>query len=117
VTGCRVEPAEPNAIKFETFVFDALAFARSSLVVETARAEEFAPIKNASGEDSPASSHRLQSDRAGAWLAAAGVEIPRRPDGHVDADLEISPLTALEPGDLAGGPWPRRIERGSQLSL
>jgi UDP-N-acetylglucosamine/UDP-N-acetylgalactosamine diphosphorylase len=116
-TGRRIEPAEPNAIKFETFVFDALAFARASLVVETARTEEFAPIKNAAGEDSAASSHRLQSDRAGAWLAAAGVEVPRRPDGHVDADLEISPLTALEPRDLAGVTLPERIRRGDSIVL
>jgi UDP-N-acetylglucosamine/UDP-N-acetylgalactosamine diphosphorylase len=116
-TGRRVEPAGPNAIKFETFVFDALAFARSSLVVETARTEEFAPIKNATGEDSPATSHRLQSDRAGAWLAAAGIEVPRRSDGHVDADLEISPLTALEPADLRPASLPARIERGATVVL
>jgi UDP-N-acetylglucosamine/UDP-N-acetylgalactosamine diphosphorylase len=86
-------------------------------VVETARTEEFAPIKNAAGEDSAASSHRLQSDRAAAWLAAAGVEVPRRPDGHVDANLEISPLTALEAGDLAGVKLPERICRGDSIFL
>jgi hypothetical protein len=41
-----------------------------TLVLETARLDEFAPIKNAHGEDSPESSHRLQTERAAEWLAA-----------------------------------------------
>jgi UDP-N-acetylglucosamine/UDP-N-acetylgalactosamine diphosphorylase len=106
-TGEPVEPAEPNATKFELFIFDAIPLARRSLVVETDRVAEFAPIKNASGSDSPSTSHRLQSERAARWLEARGVAVPREADGRVAALLEIGALTAMEPEhleepDLAG---------------
>lgn len=116
-TGAKIEPKEPNAYKFEAFIFDALALCANALVVETSRVEEFAPIKNADGQDSPATSHLLQSDRAGAWLEAAGVIVPRRADGHVDARLEISPLTALEPADLKRVALPRAVQPGEELVL
>ena len=98
--GATVEPAEPNAIKFEAFVFDALPLAERSLVVETAREDEFAPIKNATGDDSPASSHRLQSNRAARWLEQAGIRVPRTPEGDAALRLEIDPSTALDADDL-----------------
>ena len=43
---------EPG-IKFETFIFDALADTTNSVVLEVDRATEFAPLKNAEGADSP----------------------------------------------------------------
>ncbi|HVR74749.1 MAG TPA: UTP--glucose-1-phosphate uridylyltransferase, partial [Planctomycetota bacterium] len=45
-------PIEIEATKHETFIFDALPFARKSLCVEVERKEEFAPIKNQKGVDS-----------------------------------------------------------------
>ncbi len=116
-TGERVDPAEPNAIKLETFVFDALTLAASSIVLETERIEEFAPIKNAHGADSPATSHRIQSDRAGRWLAAHGVTLPAPRDGHVDARIEVSPLTATEPADLVAVDLPAAVGVGEELVL
>jgi len=112
--GATVEPPEPNAIKFEAFVFDALALAAKSLVMETARVEEFAPIKNASGDDSPASSHQIQSNRHGGWLERFGVKIPRRPNGDVDARIEILAETALEADDLADAELPKEIRAGAE---
>ncbi|MEM7230327.1 MAG: UDPGP type 1 family protein, partial [Planctomycetota bacterium] len=58
--GSKVEPGEPNAVKLETFVFDAIPLADASIVVETDRTREFAPIKNADGVDSVQTSHQLQ---------------------------------------------------------
>ncbi len=117
-TGNVVEPAEPNAIKLETFVFDALDFAKASIVLETDRADEFAPIKNASGNDSPATSHRLQSNRAGRWLTAAGVTVPLDNEGHADAMLEVSPLTALDASQLVGHEdLPGSVGRGEELAI
>ncbi|HEX6984483.1 MAG TPA: UDPGP type 1 family protein, partial [Planctomycetaceae bacterium] len=52
--GSAVEPATPNAYKFERFIFDALPLAATALVVEADRAREFNPVKNAEGADSPA---------------------------------------------------------------
>ncbi|MEY4116769.1 MAG: hypothetical protein RLZZ116_97 [Planctomycetota bacterium] len=115
--GKTVEPAEPNAIKFEAFVFDALALAAKSLVMETARVEEFAPIKNASGDDSPASSHQIQSNRNGAWLEKFGVRVPRKPNGDVDARVEILAETALEADDLADAELPKEIAAGAEVVI
>ncbi len=116
-TGRRVDPAEPNAIKLESFVFDAIPQARSPIVLETSRIEEFAPIKNSSGADSPATSNQLQSDRAGAWLESFGVRIPRTDDGHVAARIELSPLTALDRADLANVKLPTEIKPGDSIVL
>jgi UDP-N-acetylglucosamine/UDP-N-acetylgalactosamine diphosphorylase len=87
-------PKEPNAVKFERFIFDALPHAERWLAVETPRAEEFAPIKNASGPDSPESSRALQIALHTQWLARAGIDT----HGHA---VEISPLFALDADELA----------------
>jgi UDP-N-acetylglucosamine/UDP-N-acetylgalactosamine diphosphorylase len=116
-TGDRIEPTTPNAIKLETFVFDALPMCERSIILEIDRVEEFAPIKNATGADSVESSRRLQTERAARWLEAAGVSVPRLPDGTPDCTLEISPLTAMEAGDLAQADLPARIEAGASLAL
>lgn len=116
-SGRRIEPESPNAVKLERFIFDALPSARRSVVLETERVEEFAPIKNAEGVDSVQSSRLLQTERAARWLEAAGVEVPRTESGEPDCTLEISPLTALDAADLRGADLPRRIERGSRLAL
>jgi UDP-N-acetylglucosamine/UDP-N-acetylgalactosamine diphosphorylase len=116
-TGRIVEPSKPNAVKLEAFVFDAIPLAESSIVYETNRTEEFAPIKNSEGLDSPATSHQIQSDRAGTWLEANGVKVPRTPDGHIDAKIEISPLTALDMNDLKRSELPARVDAGAELLL
>lgn len=116
-TGRGVNPEKPNGVKLERFVFDALPLCRSSIVYETDRIEEFAPIKNATGVDSVESSRRIQTQRAARWLTPRGVEIPRGGDGEPDCTIEISPLTALEPGDLEGKSLPKSIGRGEKVSL
>ncbi len=62
-TGARIEPAEPNAIKLESFIFDALPLAERPLILETSRAEEFSPVKNATGMRSIATARRDMSRR------------------------------------------------------
>jgi UDP-N-acetylglucosamine/UDP-N-acetylgalactosamine diphosphorylase len=116
-SGEIVVPEAPNAIKLETFVFDALPRARSSIVYETRRTEEFAPIKAAQGVDSPATSHQLQPDRNGGWLEAHGVEVPRDDEGRVAARIELGPLTALERDDLARLSLPASIRPGEAVVL
>ena len=116
-TGVLTHPEKPNAYKFECFIFDALPLARCSITLQTSRMEEFAPIKNAEGEDSPASSHRIQSDRNGAWLESVGVIIPRRADGSVDAKIEIGPLAALEANDLRNRSTIGSIRRGEEFVI
>ena len=115
-TNTLVEPTHPNGTKFEMFVFDALAFASRSIVLETDRVEEFAPIKNAEGSDSAASSAALQIERAARWIEYVGGSVPRRSDGVVDASIEIQASTALEAADLAGTDVPE-IAAGSSVTL
>ncbi len=98
--GNLVDPAEPNAVKFETFIFDALPLAERSAIVETDRTIEFEPLKNATGPDSPASVRQRMSDVFAGWLEAAGATVMRRPDGSVPFGIEISPLFALDAAEL-----------------
>jgi UDP-N-acetylglucosamine/UDP-N-acetylgalactosamine diphosphorylase len=105
--GQTVKPAEPNAVKFEQFIFDVLPMAERWAMVETDRAGEFEPLKNAVGPESPATVHQRMSDQFGNWLEQAGAIIPRRPDGSVPFGIEISPLFALDAAELKS-----RIEPG-----
>jgi len=98
--GTYVEPTEPNGIKLERFVFDALPLAEKSVILETLRSEEFAPVKNATGIDSAESCRRMMVARAAAWLEWAGVNVPRKPDGSPDCLIEIAPGFALHKEDL-----------------
>lgn len=116
-TGQLEEPTKPNAVKLEAFVFDAISLADSSIVYETYRDEEFAPIKNATGVDSVASSQQMQTQRAANWLKAHGVEIPLDSNGLVDAVIEIGPLTALVAADLRKIELPKSIKPGESIVL
>ena len=49
----EIEPNEPNAYKFESFIFDGFEFLDDMIILRVNREEEFAPIKNAEGNDSP----------------------------------------------------------------
>ena len=98
--GQIVKPEQPNAVKFEQFIFDALPMAERWTIVETDRGSEFEPLKNAVGPDSPATVHQRMSDLFAGWLEQAGVTVPRRPDGSVPFGVEISPLFALDAAEL-----------------
>ena len=98
--GQLVTPDEPNAVKFERFIFDTLPLAQRWVLVETDRALEFEPLKNATGPDSPESVRRRMTEQFADWLEAAGMSPPREPDGSVRFDLEISPLYALDAAEL-----------------
>ena len=99
-SGQAVTPSEPNAVKFEQFIFDALPLARTFALVETSRTKEFEPLKNATGPESPASVRQRMSDLFGDWLERAGAIVPRRSDGSVLHKLEVSPLFALDAAEL-----------------
>ncbi|HPF41583.1 MAG TPA: UDPGP type 1 family protein [Phycisphaerae bacterium] len=100
-SGEVVDPTEPNAVKLEAFIFDALPLSDNPVVLEIDRREEFSPVKNATGVDSVDTSRRDMSDRAARWLEGAGATIPRGDDGYPTIRCEISPLAALEAADLA----------------
>jgi UDP-N-acetylglucosamine/UDP-N-acetylgalactosamine diphosphorylase len=84
-----------DGFKFEKFVFDALPLTEHNIVMEIPREEEFAPVKNATGVDSVESCRKLMLDLHRKWLEERGIVIP--PEVK---ELEISPLLAVEPGDI-----------------
>jgi len=98
--GTRVEPEAPNGYKFETFIFDALSQAKQAIVMEVLREEEFSPVKNATGQNSPATARQAMINLYGGWLEKAGVVVPRDDAGHVQGRIEISPLYALDEQEL-----------------
>jgi UDP-N-acetylglucosamine/UDP-N-acetylgalactosamine diphosphorylase len=105
--GCRVQPADANALKFERFIFDLMPSARNAIVVEVDPASAFAPLKNASGApaDTPEAVRTQISDLHRRWLWEAGVEVP---DGIA---VEISPWLALDAEELRG-----KLPRGLKIT-
>jgi UDP-N-acetylglucosamine/UDP-N-acetylgalactosamine diphosphorylase len=79
---------EVDGWKYERFIFDLIPEAERSLGLEIDRAAEFAPVKNAHGEDSPASAVELAHGNYVEWLEVAGVRVAL-PPGEL---IEISPL-------------------------
>jgi len=75
-SGRPTRPDEPNGYKLERFVFDALPVARRTCLVEVRASEEFSPIKNAEGPESPSSARRDLDAEYRRWLAAAGIPLP-----------------------------------------
>jgi UDP-N-acetylglucosamine/UDP-N-acetylgalactosamine diphosphorylase len=108
--GHRVEPKQPNAIKFERFIFDLLPHAEYGIVVEVDEERTFAPVKNAPGEksQSPEIVRRQMINLHREWLAHAGCRI------EGDAPVEISPLFALDAEELARKLPAGTVVRGPQ---
>ena len=60
--GNLVVPTSPNAYKFEAFLFDAFGELDNMIVLRGKREEEFAPVKNLEGVDSPETARKLYKD-------------------------------------------------------
>lgn len=95
-SGSKVTPTEPNAIKFEKFIFDLMPLAKNPIVVEAEEASIFAPLKNASGaprdtpewvRDAIVAKHKTMLEAAGATLKAG-------------AKVEVNPLFAVDVDEL-----------------
>lgn len=115
-TGKQITPDTPNAVKLERFVFDAMPMAARSIVYEANRDDEFAPIKNAEGSDSPATSRDIQTARAARWLEAQGQTVPRDAEGKCACTIELSPKTAIEATDLADTAGPNLVP-GAEVTI
>jgi UDP-N-acetylglucosamine/UDP-N-acetylgalactosamine diphosphorylase len=57
--GALQTPSEPNAYKFERFIFDFFPLVDHMTVLLMNRDEEFAPVKNQTGADSPETARQL----------------------------------------------------------
>ena len=91
-SGDLVKPAQPNATKFERFIFDLLPFAKNSIVCEVDAGDGFCALKNAPPAPAETEEHVRQaiSDLHCRWLKQAKVEV----SGGVK--VEISPLYAVD---------------------
>ena len=94
--GQRMEPTEPNGIKFESFIFDALEFTENAVTMEVKRQEEFSPVKNAEGDNSPQTARNDLMEVFASYLREAGIEVPRDVSGALKHKIEISPGWALD---------------------
>ena len=57
--GKEVVPTEPNSYKFESFIFDAFEFFDDIAILRGKREDDFAPVKNREGVDSPKTAKEL----------------------------------------------------------
>ena len=92
--GSVVKPTEPNGYKFEKFIFDALPNARVAAFLAFDQKDEFSPVKNPDGADSPASCKADMQAKWSRWLAEAGVTVP------AGFPIEIDPAYAVDAEDL-----------------
>ncbi len=107
--GMPVKPEKANGVKFEMFVFDALPFANNSIVIETGRTDDFSPVKNATGLDSPKTSREDQLRQFARWLNAVGASVETDASGLPKWDLEICPLFGYD--------FPSFAERWHRLAI
>lgn len=91
-SGSPVKPEKANGVKFEMFVFDALPFAKNSIVIETARQDDFSPVKNAEGVDSPQTCRDDQLRQFARWFKAVGSPVATDHTGKPNVTVEVSPL-------------------------
>lgn len=55
----EVIPEEPNTYKYEAFIFDGFEYLEDMVILRVNREEEFAPIKNQKGVDSPETAKQI----------------------------------------------------------
>lgn len=100
-SGAEVKPAKANGVKFEMFVFDALPFARNPVLIETLRQDDFSPVKNAEGLDSPPTCRDDQRRQFARWLKANGAMLELDATGLPGLNLEVSPLFGYDEDSFA----------------
>jgi UDP-N-acetylglucosamine/UDP-N-acetylgalactosamine diphosphorylase len=88
--GNQIHPTEPNAIKFERFIFDSLSVSPKTTVIEADRNFVFAAVKNhaAASFNTVDTCQQAISALHRNWLIAAGVQV------DMDITVEIDPYWA-----------------------
>ena len=62
LNGEIIKPEKPNVYKFETFIFDSWTYFDDIAILRGKREEDFAPIKNKEGVDSPQTAIELYNN-------------------------------------------------------
>jgi UDP-N-acetylglucosamine/UDP-N-acetylgalactosamine diphosphorylase len=75
-------------------VFDAIPLARKACGMEVIREEEFAPVKNKEGKDSPDTARAAMNHLHRTWLKKAGARLAP------EVRVEVNPLFALDEEEL-----------------
>lgn len=99
--GNEVTPTEPNGIKFEMFVFDALPFAKNPVVIETRRENDFSPVKNAEGVDSPTTCQADLLRQYTRWANTAGAGLITDENGLPNISYEVCPSFGYDEASFA----------------
>ena len=95
-SGINQVPEKENGIKFEMFVFDALAKASKTIIIEGLRNDNFSPVKNTKGVDSLDTCHKDQMEQSIRWLEACGVFL----DNKEGKAIEINYRFAMDKEDF-----------------
>ncbi len=97
--------------KCEAFVFDAIPLASKAFCMEVVRGEEFSPVKNSEGVDSPQTARAAMNNLHKSWLEEAGIRLPP------ETQVEISPLYALDRADLSRKLKKEKVEIKDRIYL
>lgn len=98
--GNTIKPDKPNACKFEKFIFDVVPDAVRAVNLEFAREDEFSPMKNKEGNDSPDMSRRDMIRKFARWFKQCGIDVPMGENHEPRYNMEIDPCYANCPEDL-----------------
>jgi UDP-N-acetylglucosamine/UDP-N-acetylgalactosamine diphosphorylase len=71
------------------------------VIIETLRADDFSPVKNADGLDSPKSCRDDQLRQFARWLGANGAPVATDASGLPGVSLEVSPLFGYDEDSFA----------------
>ena len=99
--GVPIKPEKPNGVKFEMFVFDALPFSRHPVIIEALRREDFSPVKNAAGVDSPQTCREDLLRQYARWVRDQRVALAVDATGLPAVTLEVSPLFGYDEDSFA----------------
>ncbi|KAA6382686.1 MAG: putative UDP-N-acetylglucosamine diphosphorylase 2 [Streblomastix strix] len=102
--------------KLEKFIFDTFCWTNHVATVEVDREEEFAPVKNKTGVDSPDTALSILGSMWQRWITCAGGEVIDSNEKDIKQQIvEISPLISLFGEGLENFVMGKRIIRGSQI--
>jgi UDP-N-acetylglucosamine/UDP-N-acetylgalactosamine diphosphorylase len=80
------------------------------VVIETQRSNDFSPVKNAEGLDSPQTCREDQMKEFASWLRAVGQSISVDENGVPNHPIEVSPLFGYDETSFAKS-WHALVEK------